>query len=356
MIKYFHKNPTFTSSTWAILALTRFLLAFIVMVGNGHLDKFTDVGGFFSVIREFGGKTAVMVFLMISGISVGYSFMKSKTGFLKRRFLRIYPLYFTAVLGTVLLQYYLGSPYLVKVTNYQAAGYLTSISNFLLLQGIASLTILYNSPLWSISVEVFLYLMLPLLHVLRLRYTYIIAFLSLVLYIAHSYLFSLDLYGAQHIIYAWPFIVGFLITVKKQFWGVIPLLLMGAFGIYYDFEMEFVSEKYGFIWFLITVSLVIYFMYVKLDLPNHVIIIFNYLGTISYPLYLFHIPFYFILYHIGIREDYFLVSIAIILCIPTNYIFDVWLKKIFWKPLVAKTEFIANRLLSNRTAIILKKT
>jgi peptidoglycan/LPS O-acetylase OafA/YrhL len=39
---------------------------------------------------------------MISGISVGHSFNKNKAGFLKRRFLRIYPLYFAeAILGTV---------------------------------------------------------------------------------------------------------------------------------------------------------------------------------------------------------------------------------------------------------------
>lgn len=349
MRKYFYLTPTFTSSTWALLAITRFFLAFIVIIGNGHLDKFTDVGLLFSIIREFGGKTAVIVFLMISGISVGYSFMKSKEGFLKRRFLRIYPLYFIAVIGTVALQYYLGSPYLVKDTDYSVAGNLTSLSNFMLLQGIVSLPIMYNSPLWSISVEFFFYLILPLLYVLRLRYVYCIALLSLILYIAHSFLFPIELYGVQHIIYVWPFVIGFLIAVRKQFWAVIPLILIGAFGIYYNFIMEVVSEKYAFIWFLFSVVSIICILYLKINLSDLIKKIFNFLGDISYSLYLFHIPFYFILYHIGIRDDNFYVILAILLCIPINYIFDFWLKKIFWKPLVNKIESIANKLLGNRT-------
>jgi peptidoglycan/LPS O-acetylase OafA/YrhL len=353
MKKYFYSEPTFTSSTWALLAITRFFLAFIVMIGNGHLDKFTDVGKLFSVIREFGGKAAVIVFLMISGISVGRSIMKNKDGFLKRRFLRIYPLYFSAVLVTVFLQYYLGSPYLVRETNYVVAGLMTSMSNFLLLQGIASLTILYNGPLWSIGVEFFLYLILPILYVLRLKYVYLIATLSVIFYIAHSHLFSISLYGIQHIMYAWPFIIGFLIAVKKQFWGVIPLILMGSLGMYYNFTMEVVCEKYSFIWLLLTVTIVLCFIYVKIDLSKNVKIVFNYLGTISYPLYLFHIPLYFILYHIGIQYDYIFVTLSILLCIPINYIFDVWLKKIFWEPFVenidARIKEFKIKRISNKT-------
>lgn len=346
----FYSKPTFTSSTWALLAITRFLLAFIVMVSFGHLDRFTHLGTFFNVTREFGGKTAVMVFLMISGISVGYSIMKSDVGFLKRRFLRIYPLYFIAVLFAIFLQYYLGSPYPVRDGAFVAAGYLTTFSNFLLLQGIASLTIMYDIPLWSISVEFFLYLMLPLLFKMRLSYIYLIALISIIIYIVSTHLFSsISLYGIQHVMYAWPFIIGFLIAVKKQFWSTIPLILVGTFGMYYNFLMEVVLEKFAFVFFLITVITVIYFMYSKTDLSNYIKIIFNFLGNISYPMYLFHIPFYMVLYHIGIRDDYALVSLAILLCIPINYIFDVWLKKIFWKPLMAKIESVCSLLFLKRT-------
>lgn len=343
MKKYFYSEPNFTSSTWALLALTRFVLAFMVMVAYGHLDNFSDLNIFLIYVREFGGKAAVMVFLMISGISVGYSINKSREGFFKRRFLRIYPLYFSAVVLAVSLQIYLGSPYLVKDTTFVAAGNLTSISNLLLLQGIVSLPITYNNPLWSISVEFFLYLILPIIYTFRLGYVYFIALFSLIFYVIHAHFFVIDLYGVQHIVYTWPFIIGFLIAVRKQFWGVVPLILMGTFGIYYNFLMNTVIEKFAFIWFLLTTAVVVSFMYAKIKLKRSQKEWFNYLGMLSYPMYLFHIPLYLILYHVGIRDAYLFVGLAILLCIPINYIFDVLLKNKFWKPLVNTIGSLRNR-------------
>jgi peptidoglycan/LPS O-acetylase OafA/YrhL len=170
MKKYFYINPTFTDSTWALLAVTRFFLALVVMVSIGHLTKFVNEDAFLNTLGCFGGKTAVMVFLMISGISVGYSFHANDKGFIKRRFLRIYPLYFIVVLGTILLQYHLGSPYHVNNENFIAAGNATSIANLLLLQGVIAIDLTFNNPVWSLSVEFFLYLILPLFFSIRLRY------------------------------------------------------------------------------------------------------------------------------------------------------------------------------------------
>ncbi|MEZ7498695.1 acyltransferase [Flavobacterium sp. Arc3] len=338
MKNIFYKVPTFTESTWALLAITRFCLALVVMVSIGHLSNFAHEGDIFNNLSNFGGKTAVMVFLMVSGISVGYSFDKNKIGFFKRRFLRIYPLYFMAVLGTVFLQYYLGSPYPVNNMHFVAAGNATSIANFLLLQGIFSLNIMYNVPVWSLSVEVFLYLLLPLFFAIRLRYLYLIVVISLFFYFYHAHLYSISLYGVQHLMYAWPFILGFLIAVRKQFWRIIPLVLIGACGIYYNFLKETVFEKYSFVWFLISVLIIFIILFSKISLSKNTKTIFNFLGTISYPMYLIHIPLYLLLYHLGIRESYLFVGLAILLCIPFNYIFDDWLKKIFWKPLVNKLD------------------
>jgi peptidoglycan/LPS O-acetylase OafA/YrhL len=102
-----------------------------------------------------GGKAAVLGFLLISGISIGHSYYNSQSGFLKRRFLRVYPLYFFAVLFGVFTQYFLGSPYQLPNINMVAAGIGTSIGNFVLLQGIAVNTITNNGPLWSLGVEFF---------------------------------------------------------------------------------------------------------------------------------------------------------------------------------------------------------
>lgn len=143
-----------TESTWAIFAITRFLLAFVVLIH--HIEIYFDFikgNSKLEFIASFGGKASVLGFLLISGISIGHSFSIKKEGFLKRRFLRIYPLYFFAVLFTVILQYYLGSPYQLPNSNLVSAGIFTSIGNLLLLQGIAVIPIIYNYPLWSLGVE-----------------------------------------------------------------------------------------------------------------------------------------------------------------------------------------------------------
>lgn len=117
---------------------------------------------------------------------------------------------------------------------------------------------------------------------------------------------------------------------------MIPLVLLGTFGIYYNYLMEFVLDKYAFVCFLFSVFFI--FLYTKISLSKRTENIFNFLGTNSYPMYLIHISLYLLLYDIGIRESYLFVSLVILLCVPINYIFDDLLKKIFWKPLVNKIE------------------
>jgi peptidoglycan/LPS O-acetylase OafA/YrhL len=213
MNKCFYKNPTFTDSTWALLAITRFCLAFIVMYGHLYFHVLGLKLMTFQFIFDLGGKAAVMAFLLISGLSIGYSYDKNNVGFIKRRFLRIYPLYFTAVLLGVFLQYYLKSPYELPNSTMVAAGNLTSVANFLLLQGITAITITYNGPLWSIGVEVFLYLMVPLLMLLRMRYIVIITLISMFAFTFLDYDF---LFGYSNFIWAWPFLIGFIISAKKK--------------------------------------------------------------------------------------------------------------------------------------------
>lgn len=344
MNKLFNNKPIFTDSAWALLALTRFCLAFIVMLYIGHLSHFVHFAEYpmlFEKITNLGGRAAVVGFLFISGISIGYSYFQKKEGFLKRRFLRIYPLYFFAVLFAVFLQYFIGSPYQLPGVTMVAVGDLTSLANFLLLQGILSIDITYNSPLWSISVEFFLYLMVPLLFKLRLRYVYIVLIASMVLFTFEASIISqMDLYGVKIAIYAWPFILGFLISAKKQIKYTIPFLIMGVVSILYNVNL--MPDKLCWLTFSAVVLTVFFSIYVNIKLSDRTIKVFNFLGTISYPMYLFHIPLYLLLYYLGVREAYVFVLLVIVIVVPINYILDDYLKKVFWKPLVNTIELIIN--------------
>ncbi|MCW2118490.1 acyltransferase family protein [Flavobacterium sp. 7A] len=321
-------KPTFSESTWAILAITRFVLAFIVMYGHLYDQIFGHKLMPCKFIYDLGGKTAVVGFLLISGISIGFSYAQKKQEFIKRRFLRIYPLYFAAVLFTIFVQYYLGSPYSLPNSNMASAGILTSISNVLLLQGIASITITYNGPLWSIGVEAFLYLMVPLLMPLRLRYIVIMTILSM---LAFTFLDYDVLYVYSNLIWAWPFLIGLIISAKNKPISTLPLLIFCLLIVNYQ-NIIFKDSLSVLTVFLVIVVCGIA-LYFKNYISDNLIFFLDYLGKLSYPIYVIHMPMYLLFYHIGIRQPYAYISLVILLCIPINYVFDVWLKNILWKPL-----------------------
>jgi peptidoglycan/LPS O-acetylase OafA/YrhL len=171
--------------------------------------------------------------------------------------------------------------------------------------------------------------MVPLLMYLRLRYVIIITLISM---FAFTFLEYEILYGYVNLIWAWPFLIGVIIAAKKRPLYAIPLLVLSIAIVYY--QKHIFKDSLS----LLTVSLAILIcliaLYVKLDLSKSTKKLFDFFGTISYPMYLIHMPIYLLLYYLGLRESYFFIILVLLLSIAINYIFDVWLKKVFWKPLV----------------------
>jgi peptidoglycan/LPS O-acetylase OafA/YrhL len=343
-------------SKWALLSVIRFILALIVMVSQSHITtvvKLSKTPDFFKILYACSGRAAVIGFLVISGYSVSYSYKSNIEGFMKRRLLRIYPLYFVAVLFTVFLQYYLGSSYKIEETGsvMVSAGVLTSLANFMFLQNIITIPITYNTPLWSLSVEMFMYLLIPLIFKLRSSYIYFLFGVSLLFFTYTDFIFKQKpFYMYSMLIYAWPFLLGCLLAIKQKLIYTIPLFILAGFSIYYEFNLN--KEKFAVISFLLTSGMVLFSILVKVSLPLVVDKIFNFLGTISYPMYLFHFPLYLLLYDFGIRDANLFVCLVILIVIPVNYIFDDWLKKIFWKPLIEFLEVQLLRLNSKKSKTI----
>ena len=127
---------------WSLLALARFLLAFVV--ASAHLTDFVPLG-WLAVVPWFGMFEPVLCFLLISGYSIGNSYGKEPQGFLLRRAWRIYPIYIGAIALT-----------LFAIPLPWSSGAWTIAQNVLFLNQLTTERS-FVGPAWSLSLEVWLY-------------------------------------------------------------------------------------------------------------------------------------------------------------------------------------------------------
>lgn len=334
-----NKHFTLTASSWSILALIRFLLAVIVLIS--HIRFFGEVPHELRYIEILGGRAAVIGFFLISGLSIGYSYANSSTGYLKRRFLRIYPLYFFAILFAVLLRYSLGTYYELPGLTIVGSGLLTNLSNFFFLQEFLTLPVAYNNPAWSISIEVFFYLMVPILAQLKSRVIYPFIFLSMAFYVLTHKYFDWMLWGYGALIYAWAWLTGYLIMREPNKMWAFALAGLGVLIV--SLNKIIAPEAMGWLTYLVVAIGVFFSGYTAWDFRKATKKTLNWLGDISYPLYLFHFPVMVLTFHFGIKNMWGTMAIVFVLVVVFNYVFDKVLKEKFWKP-------ITNYVLSNLTA------
>jgi len=127
---------------------------------------------FFKITDAFGAIYAVPLFFLLSGYCIHASnikHLKNKNPlpirqYFTRRFLRIYPPYFAALLIALLINY-------ITVPNYSV-----SQPDFLVhLFALQGFTVAYfnsiNVVLWTISVEIAFYIIYPLFYFIRSRYS-----------------------------------------------------------------------------------------------------------------------------------------------------------------------------------------
>jgi peptidoglycan/LPS O-acetylase OafA/YrhL len=152
---------------WSVMSLLRFILASSVLCGHiaGSFCKNAQTCALVGSL----GQDAVVCFFVISGISISHSVHTQPKGFITRRFDRIYPLYFLAVvLGSVIYALY------GTMLNSPLGGAFDSprnicefLSAFIFLQNFttnASHGFWANAPLWSVCIEMMYYCSAPLLN------------------------------------------------------------------------------------------------------------------------------------------------------------------------------------------------
>ena len=330
-----------TLDKWSILAGLRFLLASIVAFT--HLSVFTRLG-WLAGIQKLGAFEAILGFLLISGYSVTVSYLKEPEHFLFRRFQRIYPTYFASlVIAFLVLTLAMRAPF-------PPARYL--IANLFLLNQLFTTTS-YVVPAWSLSLEIWLYCLTPILVVAHPRWTRLIvyvSFLSYLLYVAgetllHLPSFGVVGYGGNLLLLSFTWICGLRLArdpdhTAPVLWDL-RLIFAGHLGLEVVIQAGSLLKHHrtaaSFCEVVLSIALqaatlcLVYYIFRFYVLPPRVARqrsrVLRFLGDISYPLYLININIYLLLLKLRLQSALAFYLITLAVSAALYWLVDVYSKR-----------------------------
>jgi len=248
------------------------------------------------------GHTAVSLFLVISGFILTYGSLARRIsygGFYWNRFLRLFPLFF----------FFLITGANAFRSQFQLTGLLTSVLQFGYLAGGLSLGP-WASVSWSVSVETHLYLLFPAIrHFLNRNRLWPLLRMAIIIWLVRLATLAL---GADILdVTYWTvlgrvdqFLAGAVLAWLVQRYGMprklgwfFPVILLGVCGVLYWFHLSggFVArQSWRVAWPSIEAVVWTAFVASYLGFARYVPHLFDtaleFLGRISYSLYLVHIP------------------------------------------------------------------
>ena len=257
----------------------------------------------------------VQLFFTLSGFVITLNYLEEinllnnfKVFFIKR-FKRLYPLHFFFLIIFLIieiLKYFLLIKYEIQANNtpFETNNLKNFILNLFFIQHFAQ-EYNFNSPSWSISVEIMLYITFGLIVLIKKKYFFYFSFFYVILFL----IFFNDFYGATLSINAYfsglySFFIGCLFSllfIKKK----VKFKSNFFDTFYYIFIIIFLSEIFYFqlieqkYFYSILFAIVFYlscflnknFVLFKMFFNKY----FIYLGKISYSIYLSHLFVFFIL-------------------------------------------------------------
>jgi peptidoglycan/LPS O-acetylase OafA/YrhL len=268
---------------WAILGGLRFVLALIVLLG--HATDFAGRAGRVSWTRvgnTLSPTAAVVAFLLISGYSMAHSIENPK-GFYLRRFWRIVPLYvFGLIFGYAVIVAAGGKIFMPGRQYAETPDSFSLIANFLFLQGWIVQRLMFNAPLWSISIEIFFYLLAPIFARFRLRLLVVLILISAIVFCTVQPDYWKPYWGGGMLQLAWPWVAGFVLYRNRD--ELPRLMIVGLCCVLTVAKLENAAAGTA------TISVLIICSAPLIPLSRFVQNVLNYLGELSYPLYVIHWP------------------------------------------------------------------
>ena len=327
-------KPDKPQISWDVLALTRFYLAWVVLCG--HLTWYSEDGTWPFAWDAFGGKAAVSGFLLISGYSIAASLEHNADGFYARRFLRIYPLYFFAIVFAIALDLWTDGHVLAANRNINGLGIGSDLANLFFLQTFLVRPIQFDVPLWSLAIEVFYYILAPLFSRWAPRWLAVLVVASFLCYMLPKH----DDWGRIYYaitklnawIYLWCWLTGFLIRHRP---GKSSNAL-GLIGIPAMLSGPFTPEPLCLATYMASLGAIVFAT--EISIRNCLGRIAEYLGDLSYPLYVFHFPALILGWVLGVRAPFLLVLVTIGISVTALHLIDRYLKQQYIKPLFEKCQ------------------
>ena len=319
------------SSNWPLLGAVRFFLAFVVLAH--HLSWYIPTTDTLLKFAKFSPLVAVLGFLAISGYSIAASFEAQKSGFYFRRALRIIPIYVLSVgYSAFIAEYSYNNSVTDHLSKPDDIGLI--IGNLFFLQGIIVHSLDSNPIVWTLSVEVFFYIITPFLSA-RNKYFLPLILLSAALFSAQRYLgftyFSQMLYGFNIVFLGWAWLLGFWYFHHEAKAG--SMFFVSGVGIVAITINGFFMTDFWAITWLLTCTAIGYGYLIKLPCTA----LLKKLGDISYPLYLLHIPIFLTLKSLHTSEYGLLyATIAVILCLGIDTMIDNPLKALIKKAVLKR--------------------
>ena len=279
---------------WAVLGGLRFVLASIVFWT--HFGGYVRLPSPLAHISDFGAFAAVLGFFVVSGYSIAASLERDARpgAFYERRMNRLYPTYFVCMV-LACLPFALYGPVIGSVEAPHSVW--AVVANFFLLGGIAVLAMPTNPVVWSLVIEAIYYLFAPWLMRVRSRWLLAIFAVSVAAYWGHDWFgvaaFNILLFGSYGALaLAWAWLSGFLLRRHPGHLALVSGILFTGVLLLGRFD-QFIGHFSAAVF---VASMLFVASARTLRLPHMAIKPLEYLGEISYPLYLCHVPILLLLY------------------------------------------------------------
>lgn len=307
--------------------MIRFLLALVVAAT--HLGQKMGFSALTTELSSFSAIAAVLGFLIISGYSIAASHEKAPAGFYRRRLLRLWPLYILAIVAGCAVMFNSGAS--TGFHGLPPTGRI--VANLFFLQGWTSYSILSNAVLWTLSIEVFCYILAPVLARVSPILLVTIAGFSAVIYCAYPLIvenprpYHLLLRGQATALLMWAWLLGF-IAYRSPKHVLASLAVFGAFIVIATINPANLGTRWIF-----TIGLVVLGIGFtdKLRGPKWLATMGTLLGDASYPLYLIHMPFYFVLPRLTNMpmSAATLLALTVVLAVLLDRFYDQPVKRFF---------------------------